>query len=66
MPIHSANISRKNQIELRSSLHAYSLTAGLVLSAAAVALIHGHGFLVGQKIGLMCRVMMTSVIYKKV
>ena len=32
----------------------------------ALALVHAHGFLMGQKIGMMCRIIMTAAIYKKV
>ena len=39
---------------------------GLVIMAITVALLHGHGFLLGQKIGMNVRIMMTSAIYKKV
>lgn len=34
--------------------------------ALMVTVIHGHGFILGQKIGMMARVICTSAIYQKV
>ena len=43
-----------------------SWCAGLVGMALIITVIHGHGFLLGQKIGMMSRVMCTNAIYQKV
>jgi ATP-binding cassette subfamily C (CFTR/MRP) protein 4 len=45
---------------------AYLYAAGLVSMSLFVTVIHGHGFLVGQKAGMMARVMCTNAIYQKV
>jgi len=42
------------------------LCTGLVLLALIIAVVHGHGFLMAQKIGMQSRIMMTSAIYNKV
>lgn len=34
--------------------------------AFTVALIHGHGFILGQKEGMMIRIMFSNAIYQKV
>ena len=34
--------------------------------AFVITLLHGHGFLIGQKVGMMSRVMCTNAIYQKV
>ena len=34
--------------------------------AFVVSLLHGHGFLAGQKAGMIARVMCTTAIYQKV
>lgn len=39
---------------------------GLVLVALVIVVLHGHGFLHGQKMGMMMRVMTQSAIHKKV
>ena len=39
---------------------------GLVGMAFVITLLHGHGFLIGQKVGMICRVMCTNAIYQKV
>lgn len=41
------------------------LCIGLVLLAFVVIFLHAHGFLVGQMIGMLTRIMMTSAIYNK-
>ena len=43
-----------------------SLSPGLVSMALVITLLHGHGFLIGQKVGMICRVMCTNAIYQKV
>ena len=43
-----------------------AVCAGLVSMSLFVTVIHGHGFLVGQKAGMMARVMCTNAIYQKV
>lgn len=39
---------------------------GLVVMALIVAVLRGHEFLIGLKIGMLSRIMMTSAIYTKV
>ena len=39
---------------------------GLVLMALTVMVIHGHGFITGQKIGMHARIIATAAIYQKV
>ena len=39
---------------------------GMVIMAFLIAILHSHAFLIGQKIGMMCRIMATSAIYQKV
>ena len=43
-----------------------ALLVGLVLMALMVMLVHGHAFLLGQKVGMHARVIATSAIYQKV
>jgi ATP-binding cassette subfamily C (CFTR/MRP) protein 4 len=45
---------------------AYLLAGGLVAMAFVITLLHGHGFLVGQKVGMISRVMCTNAIYQKI
>jgi ATP-binding cassette subfamily C (CFTR/MRP) protein 4 len=45
---------------------AYLLAGGLVAMAFVITLLHGHGFLIGQKVGMMSRVMCTNAIYQKI
>ena len=42
------------------------MAAGLVVMALLVSLIHAQGFLLGQKVGMMTRVMFINAIYQKV
>ena len=39
---------------------------GLVLMALMVVMLHGHGFFLGHKSGMLSRVIATSAIYQKV
>ena len=40
--------------------------AGLVMMALTNMMLHSHGFLLGQKIGMMTRIICTGAIYQKV
>lgn len=40
--------------------------AGIVLASFAVMLLHGHTFLIGYKIGMISRIIMTGAVYQKV
>ncbi|XP_064396710.1 ATP-binding cassette sub-family C member 4-like isoform X2 [Halichondria panicea] len=44
----------------------YLLGAGLVLCALLVIFIHAHNYLLGYKLGMISRTLMTAVIYQKV
>ena len=39
---------------------------GLVILGFMISFLHAHGFLIGQVIGMLTRIMMTSAIYNKV
>jgi len=39
---------------------------GLVLIALTVLVIQGHGFILGEKIGMYARIIATAAIYQKV
>ena len=39
---------------------------GLVLLGFVISLVHAHGFLLGQVIGMLARITMSSAIYNKV
>jgi len=43
-----------------------ALLIGLVLIALAVLMMHGHGFILGEKIGMHARIIATAAIYQKV
>lgn len=47
-------------------MHETCSFVGLVLMALMIMVVHGHAFLLGQKIGMMARVIATSAIYQKV
>jgi len=38
----------------------------MVVLAFLITFVHAHAFLMGQMMGMMARIMMTSAIYKKV
>ena len=42
------------------------LYIGISLLSLVVLLLYGHGFLLGSKIGMMVRIIMTGAIYQKV
>ena len=43
-----------------------NLLIGMVLLAFLISICHTHSFILGEEIGMGCRIMMTSAIYKKV
>ena len=46
--------------------HLPPFSSGLVLMALLIGVLHCHGFLLGQNVGMMARVLSTGAIYQKV
>lgn len=50
----------------KDTREAYLFATGLTLMTLCVGLLHAHSYLMGQKVGMMTRIVATGAIYQKV